>query len=212
MPWNPLDDLSSRQKDQLDAFSGELTRINRRINLVAQGTIPHLEQQHIIHSLTLAYHSFPDGSTVVDFGAGGGFPTIPLAIRFPEVEFIAVDTIRKKTEATRLFARRLQLDNVDVWNGRAESWEGQAHYAVSRATAPLPTLWNWSSRVLDSLERQHNEYWAQGLIALKGGDIANELSELKKAHPAVKVTCTYLGKLLQLPWFEQKQIVHVAPA
>lgn len=213
MAWNPTADLTDAQRAQLHAFGGELARVNRRVNLVSPATIPYLHERHLVHSLALAYRSFPDGATVVDFGAGGGLPTVPLAIRFPGVRFVAVDAVGKKTEAVRLFARRLGLENLEVWNGRAEKWSGAAHYAVSRATAPLATLWGWFMRVRTPCSAPcPPEAWHPGLIVLKGGDLAEEQAELHAAHPGLAVTKTDLGALLGTPYFADKAILEVRPA
>lgn len=210
MPWDPLDDLSLAQREQLDAFAAELARINRRLNLVAPSTIPHIKERHLIHSLALAYRCFPDGATVVDFGAGGGLPAIPLAIRFPDVQFVAIDAVRKKTEAIRTFACRLGLVNLDVWNGRAEKWDGAAHYAVSRATAPLADLWTWFERVRKPLDSVAENCWSPGLLALKGGDLADELAALSGIRPSLTIQRTDLADLLGRPAFDGKEILFVS--
>jgi len=207
--WNPLDDLSPGQREQLESFTTELARINKRVNLVASSTIPHIEERHLIHSLALAHGSFPDGATVVDFGTGGGLPAVPLAIRFPEVQFVAIDGMRKKTEATRLFARRLELNNLEVWHGRAEQWGGVAHYAVSRATASLTDLWKWFEWVAEPLDSVPENCWPQGLLALKGGDLTDEITELQDARPSLTIQRTDLYKLLGKPYFANKEILTV---
>lgn len=210
MSWNPLEDLSPEQEGQLDAFAIELKRVNKRINLVAPATVPHIEERHLIHSLALSHRGFPSGATVVDFGAGGGLPTIPLAIRFPHVHFVAIDSVGKKTEAVRLFARTLKLGNVDFWQGRAETWGGVAHYAVSRATAPLSDLWGWFERVFQPLDVVPDGCWPQGLVTLKGGELADEISALLDVRPSLSVDRICLDQLLGKPFFESKEIVSVS--
>ncbi|NNF56931.1 MAG: 16S rRNA (guanine(527)-N(7))-methyltransferase RsmG [Rhodothermaceae bacterium] len=209
MAWNPLDECTPAQREQLAAFVEQLARVNRAVNLVAPSTIPHAEERHIIHSLALAYRAFPDGVAVVDFGAGGGLPTVPLAIRFPTVQFVAVDAVRKKTEAVRLFARRLGLDNLAVWNGRAEDWDGTAHYAVSRATAPLADLWGWFVRARLPHADVPEECWSPGLLTLKGGNLTDEITALHTAFPSLTVEQTDLGALLGRPHFTEKRLVQV---
>lgn len=212
MPWDPLADLTTHQREQLDAFAGELARVNRQVNLVSPATIPEAQERHLLHSLTLAHRAFPPGATIVDWGSGGGLPAVPLAIRFPETQFVAVDAVRKKTEAVRLFARRLGFANLDVWNGRAETWDGAAHYAVSRATAPLADLWGWFARVRQPLARVPPGYWAPGLVCLKGGDLADEIAALHRVFPDLTVAKTPLLGLLGKPYFADKAIVHVGEA
>lgn len=207
-PWNPLDDLTRAQRETLDAFSRELASVNRAFNLVADSTLASAQRTHLVHSLALARHSFPDGAVVVDFGTGGGLPAVPLAIRFPDVEVVAVDSVRKKVEAVRLFARRLGLVNLSVWNGRAEAWDGSAHYAVSRATAPISDLWRWFEGVRDPLRGVAREAWRPGLLTLKGGDLTDEIADLHAAAPDLAVRrydlADWLGKA-----FQTKALLHV---
>jgi 16S rRNA (guanine527-N7)-methyltransferase len=125
---------------------------------------------------------------------------------------VAVDAVRKKTEAVRLVARRLGLDNLEVWNGRAQMWEGSAHYAVSRATAPLADLWGWFTRVRQPLEKAPEGCWAPGLVCLKGGDLTEEIATLHDASPGLVVVQTPLVRLLGRPYFADKVIVHVRAA
>ena len=208
--WNPLDDCTPAQREQLRRFADELAHVNRRVNLVSPATLPHAEERHLVHSLALARRAFPPGATVVDLGAGGGLPTVPLAIRFPDVRFVAVDAVGKKTEAVRRFAQRLGLVNLDVWNGRAEAWPGRAAYAVSRATAPLADLWGWFDRAREPLGSDLPPgAWAPGLITLKGGDLADEVAALHAAVPGLGVTTTPLEPLLGRPYFAEKAIVEV---
>ena len=209
MSWNPLDDLTPPQRTQLRTFADELARVNRQVNLVSPATIPEAEERHLVHSLALARRAFPAGATVVDWGSGGGLPAVPLAIRFPETRFVAVDAVRKKTEAVRLFARRLGLDNLEVWNGRAEAWGGAADYAVSRATAPLVDLWGWFARARRPLADVPEAAWAPGLVCLKGGDLAAEITALDAAFPGLVTEQIPLESLLERSYFTDKAIVHV---
>ena len=209
MPWDPLADLSPAQRAQLAAFADELARVNRRVNLVSSATVAGIEERHLVHSLALAHRAFPDGATVVDLGTGGGLPAVPLAIRFPAVQFIAVDAVGKKIEAVRLFARRLGLGNLDVWAGRAERWDGRAHYAVSRATAPLADLWGWFARVRVPVGDVPAGCWPPGLVCLKGGDLTDEAAALHATFPGLAVERTPLGRLLGRAYFDEKEIVWV---
>ena len=210
--------LTPRQLEQLDAYATELARMTRRVNLIAPSTVRQIEERHIAHSLTVAQKAFPDGATVVDWGSGGGLPAIPLAVVFPEVQFIAVDAVGKKTEAIRLFARRLELANVSVWNGRAEAYDGPApHYAVSRATAPLADLWSWFAACRQPLGEGRPPVeaalpegtWAPGLICLKGGDLSEEVADLHASAPGLTVQTIELASSLGEAWSD-KVMLHVA--
>lgn len=213
---DPIAALSERQRQQLDRFAAELVRMNRRLNLVAPATLREgeLERVHLRHSLALASRPFPAGLTVVDWGAGGGLPTVPLAIAFPETQFVAVDAVRKKMEAVRTFARRLGLENLSVWHGRAEAYDGPApHLCVSRATAPLADLWAWTSRALVPWEGTVSpEAWASGgLLTLKGGDLSDEIAALHAEHDGLTLETTYLKALLG-PGYPSKVLLEVRPA
>lgn len=201
--------LPSHQLEQLDRYAIELGRMTRRVNLIAPSTLHQIEERHIAHSLTIAQQSFPSGCTVVDWGSGGGLPAVPLAVAFPEVHFVAVDAVGKKTEAIRLFVRRLELANVSVWNGRAEAYEGPSpHYAVSRATAPLADLWGWFAACRQPVAETDSGDWAPGLICLKGGDLTDETAVLHDEFPGVTVESHELATLLGKAWSD-KVLLHV---
>jgi 16S rRNA (guanine(527)-N(7))-methyltransferase RsmG len=135
--------LDDDQRARLGQYADELAAMNQRINLVSREDAGAIASRHIPHCLTLAIRVFPDGATVVDWGTGGGLPLIPLAIAFPRVRFIGVDAVGKKIQAVRTFARRLGLANVEAWHGRAEEFDEEIDFSVSRATAPLAVLWSW---------------------------------------------------------------------
>jgi 16S rRNA (guanine527-N7)-methyltransferase len=182
-----MDELSPALHARLGAYADLLDTWNQRINLVSRRTTrPEIVERHVRHSLALHARPFAPGSRVVDWGTGGGLPGLVLALAQPEVEWVLVDSIRKKTVAVEEMARELGLDNVTVWNGRAETWDGTTHYAVSRATAPLSHLWRWTERVLTPLDVSA-EAWAPGLLALKGGDLSQEVAELEAGYPHVHV-------------------------
>lgn len=217
---DPIAALDPRQRGQIAQFARELARMNRRLNLVAPGTLADVERVHLRHSLALAHRPFAPGMTVVDWGAGGGLPTVPLAIAFPQTRWVAADKVGKKMEAVRLFARRLGLDNLEVWHGRAEAYGGPPpHLAVSRATAPLATLWSWTAPALaewdgdappeartpeaDAPGASGARPWAPGsLLTLKGGDLTAEIAALP---PALQTRVTPLAEILG-PGYPQKAL------
>lgn len=205
--------LTDAQRQQLGRYADELARLNRRVNLVAQSTMGDVWARHVQHSLCVAARPFPAGAVIVDWGTGGGLPAIPLAVACPHVQVVAVDSVAKKTEAVRLLARRVGLENVTIWNGRAEAYSGPApHYAVSRATAPLADLWGWFDRVRVPFDGAIPEGgWSPGLVCLKGGDLAEEIAALHVAHPGLTVTETTLAPLLGEA-FADKALVHVTDA
>ena len=212
--WDPFDALSAEQREQLDAFEQQLLRFNRRVNLISPETEAEFRTRHLLHCLTLTARGFPDGCTIVDWGTGGGLPAIPLAICEPEVRVVGVDSVGKKGRAVRTIARRLGLDNCFAWTGRAEEWTGEAHYSVARATAPLATLWRWHRRVAVDLEAPPgDDDWAPGLLALKGGDLADEVEALRAAAPDADLERLSLEALLgRNGFFGAKEIVAVRGA
>lgn len=211
MPFDPFSQLSLSQQETLDRYEKELLRFNQRVNLISSETEDAFRTQHLLHCLTLTVHDFPDGCTVVDWGTGGGLPAIPLAIRYPEVTIVGIDSVGKKVRAVRTIARRLGLDNCFTWNGRAEEWAGEAHFSVSRATAPLADLWRWHRRVAVSLDdAPSDDEWPPGLLALKGGSLSDEIEALRSAGPEVEIERHPLRPLLgRNGFFGEKEIVAV---
>ena len=214
LAWTPFDAISEEQREQLEAFEEQLLQFNRRVNLVSPETEADFRTRHLLHCLTLTVRGIPDGCTIVDWGTGGGLPAIPLAICFPEVTVVGVDSVGKKSRAVRTIARRLGLDNCFTWNGRADEWPGETHYSVSRATAPLATLWRWHRRVAVDLEAPPgDDDWGPGLLALKGGDLSDEIAALRSADSSVTVERLRLEPMLgRNGIFGDKEIVAVRGA
>lgn len=207
--WDPLQSLSEEQVQKLSAYESLLQQFNRRLNLVSPESAENVRVEHTRHSLCLTRRRFPDGASVVDWGTGGGLPAIPLAIAFPNITVYAVDSVGKKVRAVRTFARRLGLDNVFGWNGRAEEWDGTAHYSVSRATAPLVDLWAWHRRVVEDIPAHGADTWPPGLICLKGGDLSAEIQQLHHKTDDVAVVEEGIYPLLGNDHFRNKKIVNV---
>ena len=174
--------LQTQQREKLLAFAHLLQEYNRRLNLVSRRTTDRGFLRHIQECLALAACRFEKGSSLVDWGTGGGLPAIPLAIVFPEVTVYAVDAVQKKIFAINSFKRQLDLPNLQPWHGRAESFVHRINNSVSRATASLSTLWGWHER---AAIQDRNELGA--LYCLKGGDLGAELEALRKANSSVQV-------------------------
>ncbi len=210
MGWDPDLPSDSAERLVLDRYHRLIEDLNRRINLFARSALDvSFYERHILHALCLRWRRFPAGSTVVDWGSGGGVPGIPLAICFPEVRFVLVEATGKKAAALRLIRSELALPNVEVWNGRAESWDGSHEFAVSRGTAPLETLWRWTRRGLELTdETAPAGTWERGLVCLKGGSIAAEMAQLERSFPELAVTRFDLATLTDREAFRDKHIVH----
>ena len=196
-------------KERLHHYAELLVHFNQRINLISKNTTREVWKRHIEHCLNLTYKSFPNGVRVVDWGTGGGLPAIPLALCFPQVEFVAIDAVGKKIQAVRAIARKLALDNLAAWHGRAESWTGELDYSVSRATAPLSTLWTWHERVARPAKVVEAQCWLPGLICLKGGDLSQEVDEMKTQFPGLTVTQTSIEETASADISAAKYIVEV---
>ncbi len=203
--WDPLARMTDAQVQKLQSFELLLRDFNRRVNLISREDDEAVFNHHILHSLSLAYKSFPDGAVVVDWGTGGGLPAIPLAIAFPGVQFVGVDSVGKKAQAVRAMARRLDLANVDVWKGRAEKYDGMLDFSVSRAAAPLAELWSWHARSSRPVSRDSDETsWRKGLVCLKGGDLMDERIALPQT---VHVAEVRLDSLFRDAYFKRKVIL-----
>jgi 16S rRNA (guanine527-N7)-methyltransferase len=207
--WDAFAGWSDNQLQLIDRYERLLTDANQRLNLVSRATATEIRDRHIVHSLTLALRDFAPGSSVVDWGTGGGLPGIPLAIRFPETTVHLVDSILKKTVALESFCKELGLDNVVVHRMRAEEWTTPVDYAVSRATAPLRTLWRWTEPFLKNELAAKANSWSGGLIVLKGGDLTSEIKALRSLRPGIVIEQLPLAGLTGGPGLEAKYVLSV---
>ncbi|MBE7171798.1 MAG: 16S rRNA (guanine(527)-N(7))-methyltransferase RsmG [Williamsia sp.] len=176
-------DFTPRQLDQYGALYDLYKTHNERINVISRKDIDSLYEKHVLHSLSIAaVTEFVPGTTILDIGTGGGFPGIPLAIFFPEVQFYLADSIAKKISVVDEIAKALGLTNVVTQNIRVEQIRNQRFdYTISRAVAPLKDLWKWSKPLLKKRPATPpitptTAQFAPGLICLKGGDLAQEIS------------------------------------
>ena len=203
-----LPTLSSHQREQLAELKRQALGFNKKLNLYSQASAAAFEQRHIAHSLTLATTPFPPESVVADWGTGGGIPGLVLAIACPDSTFHLIDSVGKKIRAVRSIARRIGLDNVEAHHTRAEEWSGSITHSVSRATAPLGTLWSWHLRVA-TRSLKEAEGWPPGLLCLKGGDLRDEIQDLTDHDPATQVTLTPVQQWLDAPYFQDKVLLQV---
>ena len=210
--WNPLQQLQPGQLVQLAAFEEEILRLNRRHNLISRASEEEIGVRHLRHCLALTRKRFPEHATVVDWGTGGGLPAIPLAIAFPQIQVWAVDAAQKKVLAVQAMKRRIGLPNLQVWLGRAEEWPGTAEYSVSRATAPLATLWRWHEKSCAAARAGRSDEWCPGLLCLKGGALDEEIAELHAKRPTVTVEIVPLESLFAESYFARKVIVALCSA
>lgn len=178
-------DFAPRQLQQLNALQDLYTSWNSKINVISRKDEDSLYEKHVLHSLSIAAaFEFAPRTQVADLGTGGGFPGIPLAIFFPEVQFLLVDSIGKKIKVVEAIASELGLTNVTALNSRFEEIKGKRFdFVVSRAVAPLKDLWKWSKPLLQK-KNTASSGQQPGLISLKGGDLAQEIAD-SKCRPGV---------------------------
>lgn len=212
-------DFSPVQLQQLATLQDLYTEWNAKINVISRKDIGSLYERHILHSLAIAAaFEFTPGMEIIDIGTGGGFPGIPLAIFFPGARFHLVDSIGKKIKVVEAVAEATGLTNVTTQNGRAEEIKGRKFdVAVSRAVAPLETLWTWARPLLrkpkarsvpeiptSETPNPQSSSVSSGLICLKGGDLAAEISA-SGLHPRIME----IYDLFPLDSFREKYLLQV---
>jgi len=194
--------LTDQQKEQFDRLGNLYREWNDKINVVSRKDIDNLYVNHVLHSLGIAkVVSFLPGSRVLDVGTGGGFPGIPLAILFPETRFHLVDSIGKKITVVNAVAEGLQLKNVKAEKIRAEQVTGEYDFVVSRAVTRLKEFYGW---IYKRVRKQSAHPLKNGILYLKGGDLAEELAEAGKPHQLFD-----LQQYFEEQFFETKKVVYV---
>ena len=170
-------DLTSQQLKRFEKLMQIIPPLNQKVNVISRKDIEHLEERHILHSLSIAMKfRFDSKARVVDVGTGGGFPGVPLAIMFPEATFTLVDSIGKKIRLVEEITKQLGLKNVIPVNGRMEQLNLKADFVVSRAITAFPRLYQWTNKIVLPGRGQS---MPNGLISLKGGDLKKELAPFK---------------------------------
>lgn len=194
--------LTERQQSQFRLLDELYRDWNAKINVISRKDIDNLYEHHVLHSLAIAeYVSFRPGTRVMDLGTGGGFPGIPLAILFPEVSFHLVDSTKKKILVCTEVARALDLQNVTTRWCRAEEERDKFDYVVSRAVMPLEDLVKICRK---NVSKEMKNALPNGLICLKGGELAGETYPLRNVAEVVAVS-DYFSE----PYFETKKIVYL---
>lgn len=194
--------LSAKQKEQFDALFDLYSDWNSRINVISRKDIDNLYLHHVLHSLAIAkYIRFQPGTSIIDVGTGGGFPGIPLALFFPEVNFLLLDSIGKKIKVAREVSQAIGLQNVDFIHSRMEDEKRKFDFVVSRAVMPLPDL---VRVVRKNISSEQKNALPNGIICLKGGNLAPELSPFKG-----KVEVFSLDKYFSESFFETKKLIYL---
>ena len=193
--------LTEKQIEQFIKLDELYKEWNEKINVISRKDMDSLYEKHILHSLGIAkVMAFSDRTKVLDIGTGGGFPGIPLAILFPEVHFTLVDSIGKKITVVKEVSEGIGLKNITAIHSRAEDIKGQFHFVVSRAVTQMPVFLRWLRGKFDKeqFNPKHN-----GVLYLKGGDLAEELAGLKSEIFNLK-------DYFEGEFFETKKIVYLS--
>ena len=195
-------DLSTEQIRQFEALEGLYQTWNAQINVISRKDTDHFYERHVLHSLAIAkIVQFLPGSSVLDIGTGGGFPGIPLAILFPEVQFHLVDSIGKKIKVVQEVAASLGLQNVQASHARAETIKDRYDFIVSRAVTQMPVFLTW---VKGKSAKKNLHNLKNGVLYLKGGDLSEELAGLR--YPVKEFP---ISEFYKEEFFETKKVVYV---
>jgi 16S rRNA (guanine527-N7)-methyltransferase len=195
-------DLTRKQESQLAALQDLYTGWNSKINLISRKDIDNLYEKHVLHSLGITkVLRFTDGTQILDVGTGGGFPGIPLAILFPEVQFLLLDSIGKKVKVAEDIALQIGLDNVKCRHARVEDEKQTFDFVISRAVMPLPDLVRAAKK---NISRKHQNALPNGFICLKGGYLQEEIKPFKN-----QVIEYLLSDYFEEEFFKTKKVIYL---
>ena len=198
---NEFPDLNDFQIGQLSKLKGIYQYWNSKINVISRKDIENIYVRHILHSLVIAkFVKFRKGTTILDLGTGGGFPGIPLSIIFPDSNFNLVDSIKKKLIVVEEVLKELDLKNVKHKWSRAENLNYNYDFLITRAVAKMPLLVKWSKGKFNKIS--FNQI-PNGIIALKGGDIKDELVDIKEKK------IVDIKNIFDVNYFYDKKIIYV---
>ena len=199
-------ELNEKQKQQFEMLDALYRDWNAKINVISRKDIDNLYEHHVLHSLAIAKAiRFKDGSRILDFGTGGGFPGIPLAIMFPKCKFRLIDGTGKKIMVANEVAKALGLDNVEALHRRGEEEKGEYDFIVSRAVMQLPLL---MKIIQKNISKKQNNALPNGLLCLKGGDLKEELKPYLNIIDVMP-----LEDMFDEEWFkEDKKLIYLPMA
>lgn len=195
-------DLTKEQQRQIAALDELYRDWNAKINVISRKDIAHLYEHHVLHSMAIAkIIQFRAGTKILDFGTGGGFPGIPLAILFPECDFKLIDGTGKKIRVAQEVCNAIGLKNCHPEHLRGEDEKGKYDFIVSRAVMPLPDLLKIVKKNIS--KEQHNAL-PNGIICLKGGDLQEEMRPFRNL-----VEISDISKFFSEEWFKEKNIIYL---
>lgn len=194
--------LSDEQQQQFAMLADLYKDWNQKINVVSRKDIDNIYLHHILHSLAIAqYIRFKDETHILDFGTGGGFPGIPLAIVFPKCRFKLIDRTAKKIKVTQEISRAIGLENVIAEQCAGEEEKGKYEFVVSRAVMPLGDLLKITRK---NISKQQFNAIPNGLICLKGGDLSAEIRPFKNILDVTPITNWF-----KEDWFREKNVIYL---
>lgn len=194
--------LTERQQQQFAALDALYHEWNEKINVISRRDIDNLYLHHVLHSLAIArFANFAPGTRILDFGTGGGFPGIPLAIMFPECQFKLIDGTGKKIRVAQEVSQAIGLSNCQPCHLRGEEEKGLFHFVVSRAVMPLPQL---VKIVRKNISREQLNALPNGVLCLKGGDLTEETRPYRRT-----VQSCELSQWFKEEWFQEKFCIYL---
>jgi 16S rRNA (guanine527-N7)-methyltransferase len=195
-------DLTVTQQEQFAALDDLYHEWNNKINVVSRKDIDNLYEHHVLHSLAIGkFIRFKPGTKILDFGTGGGFPGVPLAILFPDCEFKLIDGTGKKIRVTQEVCHAISLTNCHPEHLRGEDEHGHYDFVVSRAVMPLPDL---MKIVRKNIAIEQRNALPNGVICLKGGDLQEETKPFRRI-----IEVCELSSYFQEEWFKEKHVIYV---
>lgn len=194
--------ITDEQRHQYEQLFELYKDWNSKINVISRKDIDNLYEHHVLHSLAIAKAlRFKDGTKIMDFGCGGGFPGIPLAIMFPECQFKLIDGTGKKIRVCQEIASAIGLKNVVAEHLRGEDEKGKFDFIVSRAVMPLPDM---VKIVRKNVSKEQHNAMPNGIFCLKGGDLQSEIHPFKNI-----VEQTDLSSFFNEEWFKEKHLIYL---
>ncbi len=195
--------LSEHQKEQYRALFDLYADWNAKINVVSRKDFEQLYLRHVLHSLAIAkVCQFEAGARVLDVGCGGGFPSVPLAIMFPDVKFISADSIGKKITVVKGVCEGAGITNIDARHTRVEQIPERFDYVVSRAVTEMPQFVKW---IWSKIDRGQRGTLPNGILYLKGGDLQEELAATRMKWREYQI-----ADFFEEEFFETKKVVYTS--
>ena len=194
--------LSAEQQQQFAALDALYRDWNAKINVISRKDIDNLYEHHVLHSMTIARMvNFRPGTRILDFGTGGGFPGIPLAILFPECQFKLIDGTGKKIRVAQEVCNAIGLKNCHPEHLRGEDEKGRYDFVVSRAVMPLPDL---VKIVRKNIAKENKNALPNGILCLKGGNLEAELQPFRKIVESAELSTWFSEE-----WFKEKHVIYL---